>query len=230
MRTIGTLKYIMATLFICLMSSMPAHAQWKSDADTVKLSRWEPHMSVSTGFLGTSYGDNRLYTSVAPSLTFRPNDRWKMNAGFRITSDMGLNPNYAFSSPTRSLAPVRHRNGGTGLASAYLAAQYQVSDRLWLAAAVYHLTGTYAPLYGFGNGDVFDVSATAVSAAASYRFGDNNFLHLAFTYRRDEQGTLPYMWHDAWMSGYGAWGMHALPMGCYHGGDVYGRMFAGGCY
>ena len=115
MRTIGTLKYIMATLFICLMSSMPAHAQWKSDADTVKLSRWEPHMSVSTGFLGTSYGDNRLYTSVAPSLTFRPNDRWKMNAGFRITSDMGLNPNYAFSSPTRSLAPVRHRNGGTGL-------------------------------------------------------------------------------------------------------------------
>ena len=183
MRTIGTLKYIMATLFICLMSSMPAHAQWKSDADTVKLSRWEPHMSVSTGFLGTSYGDNRLYTSVAPSLTFRPNDRWKMNAGFRITSDMGLN-----------------------------------------------LTGTYAPLYGFGNGDVFDVSATAVSAAASYRFGDNNFLHLAFTYIRDEQGTLPYMWHDAWMSGYGAWGMHALPMGCYHGGDVYGRMFAGGCY
>jgi hypothetical protein len=143
---------------------------------------------------------------------------------------MGLNANYAFSSPTRSLAPVRHRNGGTGLVSAHMAAQYQVNDRLWLAAAVYRLTGTYAPLYGFGNGDVFDVSATAVSAAASYRFGDNSFLHLAFTYIRDEQGTLPYMWHDAWMSGYGSWGMYALPMGCYHTGDAYRQMLFGGCY
>ena len=162
MRTTGSLKYIMAALFVCLMSSVPTHAQWKSDADTVKLSRWEPHLSVGTGFIGTGNGDNRLYTSVAPSLSFRPNDRWTVNAGFRITTDMGLNANYAFSSPTRSLAPVRHRNGGTGLVSAHMAAQYQVNDRFWLAAAVYRLTGTYAPLYGFGNGDVFDVSATAV--------------------------------------------------------------------
>lgn len=211
----NALKYMMATVLLCLVSVIPTQAQWKHCADTAELSRWEPHLSVSTGFMGTSYGDNRLFTSVAPSLTFRPNDHWTVNAGFHITSDMGLNPNYAIGSPTKDLAPYRHRNGGTGLASAHVAAQYQVNDRLWLAAAIYHLGGTYAPVYGWGNGEVFDVSATAVSAAASYRFKNDSFLHLAFTYVRDEQGTLPYMWHDAWMSGcYGPWGLYSMGTRC----------------
>ena len=227
----STTKYIVAAMLVCLMSIGTGHAQWKSEADTtVKLPRWEPHLNVSTGFMGTSYGDNRLYTSVAPLLTFRPNSRWAVNAGFRITSDMGLNPNYAFSSPERSLAPYKHRNGGTGLASAHVAAQYQVSDRLWLAAAVYHLGGTYAPVYGFGNGEVFDVSATAISAAAAYRFSDDSFLHLSFTYVRDGQGTLPYLYHDAWMHGYGAWGMYGSPIGCYGMGVPHGHCFGGVWY
>lgn len=203
---------------------MSAHAQWKNNADTLNLSRWEPHLSASTGFIGTSFGDNRLYTSVAPSLSFRPSDRWTLNAGFRITTDMGLNPNYTLSTPTRSLAPYRHRNGGTGLVSAHIAAQYQVSDNLWLAAAIYHLGGTYAPVYGFGNGEVFDVSATAFSAAATYRFKNDSFLHFSVSYVRDEQGTLPFLWHDAWMhGGYGAWGM-------YHIGNPYSQMLFGGYY
>ncbi len=227
----STTKYIVAAVLVCLMSMGTGHAQWKSEADTtLKLPRWEPHLNVSTGFMGTSYGDNRLYTSVAPSLTFRPNSRWAVNAGFRITSDMGLNPNYAFSSPERSLAPYKHRNGGTGLASAHVAAQYQVSDRLWLAAAVYHLGGTYAPVYGFGNGEVFDVSATAISAAAAYRFSDDSFLHLSFTYVRDGQGTLPYLYHDAWMHGYGTWGMYGSPIGCYGMGVPHGHCFGGVWY
>ena len=226
----SSVKYMMAAMLICLMAAGTARAQWKSDADTVKLSRWEPHLSVSTGFMGTSYGDNRLFSSVAPSLTFRPNDRWAVNAGFRITTDMGLNPNFAPSSPVRSLAPYRQRNGGTGLVSAHAAAQYQVNDRLWLAAAVYHLSGTYAPVYGFGNGEVFDVSATAVSAAASYRFDNDSFLHFSFTYLRDGQGTLPYLYHDAWMHGYGSWGMYASPLECYRLGNPYGHGFMGGWY
>ncbi len=218
-----TFRYMMAALMVCLVSAGTVQAQWKSDADTVKLSRWEPHLSVGTGFFGTSYGDNRLFTTVAPSLTFRPNSRWTVNAGFRITTDMGLNPNYAYGSSTQDLAPYKHRNGGTGMASAHVAAQYQVNDRLWLAAALYHLGGTYAPIYGFGNGNVFDVSATAVSAAATYRFKNDSFLHLAVTYVRDEQGTLPYLWHDAWMHGYGSWGM-------YHMGTPCSQMFLGGWY
>ena len=118
----------------------------------------------------------------------------------------------------RSLAPYRREyNGGTGLASVHAAAQYQVNDRLWLAASVYHLTGTYAPICAFSNGNVLDVSATAVSAAASYRLKDDSFLHFAISYIRDEYGTLPYMWHDAWMHGsYGSWGMYGAP--CSHWG------------
>ena len=216
------LKYLMAALVVSMVSVAPLKAQWRNDADTVKLPQWEPHLSASTGFIGSSYGDNRLFTSIAPSLTFRPNNHWTVNAGFRVTTDMGLNPNYAFSSPERSLAPYRHRNGGTGLVSAHVGAQYQVNDRLWLAAAVYHLTGTYAPYYGFGNGDVFDVSATAFSAAASYRFRNESFLHLSVTCIRDEYGTVPFLWYDAWMhGGYGSWGMCGSP----YGRTGFGGMF-----
>ena len=204
----------MAALVVGMVSVAPSRAQWRDDADTVKLPRWEPHLSAGTGFVGSSYGDNRLFTSIAPSLTFRPNGCWTVNAGFRVTTDMGLNPNYAFSSAERSLAPYRHRNGGTGLVSVHAGAQYRANDRLWLAASVYHLTGTYAPYYGFGNGDVFDVSATAFSAAASYRFGNDSFLHLSVTCIRDEYGTVPFLWHDAWMhGGYGSWGMYGSPYG-----------------
>ena len=218
-------------LLLFVVAAVPSRAQWRSHADTVALPKWEPHLSVSTGFIGSSYGDNRLYTSVAPSLTFRPSDRWTINAGFRITSDMGLNPHYAFSSPAKNLAPYKHRNGGTGIASAHVAAQYQVSDRLWLAASVYHLGGTYAPIYGFGNGTTFDVSATAVSAAASYRFRNDSFLHFSVTYIRDEYGTMPYLFHDAWMhGGYGPWGLYASPTEYYRMAAPYSPLFFGGWY
>ena len=217
-------KYFISSwiLLVCLMAVVPARAQWERGVtDTVRLPRWEPHLSVCTGFMGTSYGDNRLFSSVAPSLTFRPNARWTVNAGFRITTDMGLNPNYSISSPRRSLAPYRRdNNGGTGLVSVHAAAQYQVNDRLWLAAAVYHLTGTYAPICAFTNGNVLDVSVTALSAAATYRLRNDSFLHFAVSYIRDEYGTLPYMWHDALMhGGYSGWGMYGTP---------YGRMGFGG--
>ena len=231
MRSMKFFKYITATLLVGLVTVATAKAQWRSDADTVQLPRWEPHMSVGTGFVGTSYGDNRLFTSVAPSLTFRPNGRWTVNAGFRITTDMGLNPNYTSNEPTRSLAPYKHRNGGTGLASDHVAAQYQVSDRLWLAGAVYHLGGTYAPIYGFGNGEVFDVSATAFSAAATYRFRNDSFLHLSVSYVRDRYGTVPCLWHDMWMhGGFGPWGLYASPTEYYRMMSPYGHTMVGGWF
>lgn len=173
----------------------------------VELPKYEPHLSVTTGFMGTNYGDNRLYTSVAPSLVVRPSKRWTLIGGFRITTDMGLNGNYTFSDHT-SLAPYR-RNGGTGIAAVGLAAEYQVNENIWLSGSLYHFGGTYAPVY-FGNGNVYDVSCTAISAAAAFRFSDDNFLKISFTYLRDNYGTLPLMMHDAWMhSGCYGWGMYS---------------------
>ena len=134
-------------------------------SDTLVLPKWEPHLSVSTGFMGTSYGDNRLFTSVAPSLVYRPSDKWTLVGGFRITTDMGLNPNYTIGTNQRSLAPYK-TNGGTGLASGYVEAQYQVNENFWLAGSIYHIGGSYAPFYGPLNGEAFQVSATAISAAA----------------------------------------------------------------
>ena len=45
-------------------------------SDTLRLPKWEPHLAVATGFMGSSAGDNRLFTTVAPSLTYRPSSRW----------------------------------------------------------------------------------------------------------------------------------------------------------
>lgn len=226
------IEYKIAMLALAFLAFiMPVRSQWKCSVDTVAFPKWEPHMSVSTGFMGSSYGDNRLYTSVAPSVTFRPSVRWTLNAGFRITSDMGLNQNQMFTTPAKDLAPYKRRNGGTGIASAHVAVQYQASDRLWLAASVYHLGGSYAPVFGFGNGSAFDVSATALSAAASYRFKNDSFLHLSVTYIRDEYGTMPFLYHDAWMHGaYGQWGMYASPTDYYRMAAPYGSLFFGGLY
>ena len=180
--------------------------------------------------MGSSFGDNRLFTSVAPSIVYRPSDRWTLSAGFRITSDMGLNPNYSLSAPAKDLAPYK-RNGGTGLASAYAAGSYRVSENFWLAAAVHHIGGTYAPLYGFANGEVLDVSATAISAAAAFRFNNDSFLQLSFTVMRDHYGTMPFLYHDMWMHcGGGAWGLYASPSDYYRMASPFSPYYYGGLY
>ncbi len=170
--------------------------------DTIFLPKWEPHLSVSTGFMGTGYGDNRLFTSVAPSITYRVDDKWTITGGFRITTDMELNPNHSVGSNQRSLAPYK-KNGGTGVVSGRVEAQYQVNENFWLAGSIYHMSGNYNPFYGLMNGEAFKVSATAISAAAAFRFNNNNLLHISFTYIRDHAGTMPFMLHDAWMHGGG---------------------------
>ena len=218
-------KILLSILVLCAMPV--AHAQlfggfysplfpYITD-DTIKAPKYEPHLSVSTGFMGSTHGDNRMFTSVAPSLVVRPSNRWTITTGLSLTSDFGLNPNYIATAEPNSLAPLR-RNGGTGLVSAYAAAQYQAGDNIWLSAMLYHLGGTYAPLYGFANGNVLDVSATALSAAATFRFKNDNFLHLSFTYVRDDYGTIPFLYHDYWMHG-----------GCYspYGFGIYASPF---CY
>lgn len=220
-------KYSFVVLVVLLGAFVPGvRAQWLPYAERAaccmdtagvlqaELPKFEPHLSVGTGFFGTSFGDNRLYTSVAPSLVYRPSKKWTLMGGFRITTDMGLNPNYTLQPEKQSLAPYR-RNGGTGLASVSVAAEYQVNDRLWLSGSVYHVGGSYAPLY-FGNGNTFDVSCTAITASAAFRFANDNFLRVTFAYINDQNGTLPYMMHDAWMHcGFGGWGMYATPADYY---------------
>lgn len=199
--------------------------------DTIYLPKWEPHLSVSTGFMGTGYGDNRLFTSVAPSLTYRPSDKWTIAGGFRITTDMGLNANYNIGNSQRSLAPYR-TNGGTGIVSGCVKAQYQVNENFWLAGSVYHMGGSYAPFYGPMNGDVFRVSATAISAEAAFRFNNNDMLHVSFTYVRDHASTMPFMLHDAWMhsGGFGPFGMYATPADYCRMMAPYSPMFYGNWY
>lgn len=197
------------TLLLVLACLASAQAQRRAYYDRLLprsqdsvLAAWEPHLAVSTGFIGSALGDNRLFTSVAPSIAYHASDRLSFYGGFSITSDLGLNPSY---NAGRSRAP-RRSNGGTGLVSAEAGGEYRLNERVWLAASVWHLRGEYAPLFGPLNGDAVEMSATAISAAAAFRFKDNNYLHLSFTYVRDNAGTLPWMCYDSFMhSGFG-WG------------------------
>lgn len=176
--------------------------------DTVFLPKWEPHLSVSTGFLGNSYGNSRLFTSVAPSMIYRPNDKCTVSGGFRITSDMGVGA--MCKTGGRSLVPYKD-NGSTGLVSGYVEAQYNVSDNIWIAGSIYHIGGSYAPFFDYYNGGAFNVSATALSASAAFRFNEDRLLQVSFTYIRDHAGTMPFVLHDAWMRGgsCGPWSMYA---------------------
>lgn len=213
-----TIRYIVAA--VLMMGSLNLWAQWRpyheavfdtvEDFDTISFPRWEPHLSVGMGFFSSSFGDSRVFTSVAPSLSYRPNDRLTVNGGFRVISDFGVDKVFASPAPVRNLAPYRN-NGGTGMVGVHLGAEYQVNDNVWLAATLYHLGGSYAPIYAFTNGNDLDVSITALTAEAAFRFKNDNFLHLSVTVMRDRGGALPYMWHDAFMTGHGAWGMGGMP-------------------
>jgi len=214
-------KKIYISLIVALLGLWMGEAAAQG-ADSLRVPRWEPHVGVTTGFLGTGHGDNRLFTTVAPSLTYRPTERWSLTGGIGITADYGLNGHY-MAQPERNLAPVR--NGGTTAASAYVEAEYQASDRLWLAASLYHIGGQYAPLFGPANGTTLDLSATALSAAAAYRFGDNNWLSLSVTVVRDHAGTLPYLWWEQWHAGgWGAYGGYNT-WGTCNPWNAYNRWF-----
>lgn len=201
-------------ILIMLALATPVTAQYRvprtlcdsAYRDTIVLPRFEPHLYLGTGFVGTNYGDNRLYYEVAPSFVFCPNNRWTVNAGFGITTDFGLNGGYnRVAAEPRSLAPYKMGNGGTRLFEASVAASYRISENVWVAGAIAHLQGQYAPYFGPANGQAVPVSATAISGAAAFRFANNDWLHIAFTYVRDHNGTMPYLYHDAWhnMGGYG---------------------------
>lgn len=228
------LKFILLLIMAMSLRQGVVHAQFLLPDgignDSVRMPKWEPHLMVGTGFMGSANGDNRLFTSVAPSLVYRPSNRWVVSGGFRITSDMGLNPNFMLSKPAKSLVPYK-RNGGTGLVSAHVEAVYQAGKNVWLAGALYHISGSYAPLYGLANGEMLNVSATAISAAAAFRFNEDSFLSLSFTVLRDHYGTLPYMYHDAWMHGFGGpWGMYASPTDYYRMAMPFNPYYMGGIY
>ena len=185
--------------------------------------KWEPHVMMGTGFVGTNYGDNRIYNTFAPSLVYRPNSRLTLTGGFALMTDLGLNSNYRPAS-VRSKAP-RRSNGGTGLVSAGLEAQYQLGENLWIAASLYHMSGQYAPMYGCANGNVLDMSVTAFSTSMAYRFSNDNYLHLYVSFIRDNAGTMPYLLYDSFCNGWGGLSAYGRPFGHYSMLSVWDRNF-----
>lgn len=217
-----------AIFHLAVLMSFSMFAQWNRNAEKSlndSISKWDYHLSVGTGVMGNR-DDARCYTLVAPSISYRPTDRWKINGGFGVMSDFGLVNTYKVDfSNTPSRVPLKQQSN-TGIVAGYVAAEYQANEKLWLAASIFGVSGQYNPFF-FGNGQSLPVGLYGGSASMTYKIGDDSFLHLSLHIINDNMGTLPFLYHDALMySGIGCYGlmnpyyMHN-PMGCSYLGWNY---------
>lgn len=166
--------------------------------------KWDFHLTMGTTFLGGGLGSASVF-HVSPSIVYRPTERLTVKArvsGFSSYA-FGEAGHYFRPRPQRSMVPYRDGNAVAGAIE--LSASYKVSDRLWVAASLYHVGGEVA------TGAVISpwlaspmpmpLDATAISASLRYRVGDNSFLDIHFTHIDDRAGTLApllfetYRWH-----------------------------------
>lgn len=174
-------------------SERPIHRLYDNTKLLDTIEPFEFHMSMGGAYIGSSYTAASVF-GISPSAVYRPNDRVTVKAGFSIVHSFSLMPEgYRVSGyRPRSLAP--YRNPDHMALSATVSATYKVNDRLWIAASLMHMSGDVAagvfvnPWYY--NGEPMPLNATAFSAAMRYRFGDDNYLNVHFTYIDDRTGAL----------------------------------------
>jgi len=167
--------------------------------------RWQFHVSMGTSLVGNSYDMASLY-GITPTVVYRPNNRLKIVGSLTgINSHVLATDGYTIRGrEERSLAPYRYPS--TALA-ATVAAEYQVNDRLWLAASYSRMGGELAsgmlvnPWLLTSERPVL-LDASSFTAAMRYRFGKDNFLDIHLTVINDRAGTLapliysPYTLYD----------------------------------
>lgn len=200
----GVLPWMLvAVMWIC----MPL-AVWAQDSvDLRPLRKKEPTMkkldrrlTLEAG-VGNIFGMGYAFTGVAPEVRYHFNERFSLSAGVKVTEGFGLGRNYGFDGRGgKSLAP---RKGGTRLYEMYVSGEYQVNERLWVAATLLHIGGTidFVPWYGDGT---HNVSATAFSADLRYRTRRGNMLGFHLSYINDKGGLMapylysPYLYDPCW--------------------------------
>ncbi len=158
--------------------------------DTVQ--RWQFHVSLGATMVGNSHSMASLY-GVSPTVVYRPNNRLKVVGSVAGVNSYSLAGGYAIRGrEERSLTPYRYPS--TAL-SATVAAEYQVSERLWLAASYSRVGGGVASWmlvdpWLLTDGGPLTLDASSFTAAMRYSFGNDSFLDIHLTLINDRAGTL----------------------------------------
>ncbi len=154
------------------------------------------------GGVGSWFGHRYAYTGVAPEIRYHFNDHFTLSAGARLINGFGLSCHYSLRPDNSSLAP---RRGGAKLAEAYVAGEYQVNERLWLAASFLYIGGEtdFLPVYG-GRGGY--VRATAFTADMRYRTRRGSLLGFHISYINDPSGLMAPWFYDPCMDGFFSYG------------------------
>ena len=184
--------------------------------------KWEFHGSVGTGIeIGDGYATT--YLTASPRVDYHFNDRFVLSAGFTLLGTMDPNRFMLQGRQPRNLAPMREGNASAAIA-AYVAGEYQINDRLWIAASFMRAGGqmimptTFTPWGFIPGGWTVNVDLTAFSAAMRLRIGDDTYIHLQCAFLRDGTGDfMPYYTNPFYRSY--MYGMDGLPFGPY---GVYG--------
>lgn len=153
------------------------------------------------GGVGSLFGMGYAFTGVAPEIRYHVNERFAISAGAKISNGFTLNKNYNISPAQRSLAPHRQT---ARVYEMYVGGEYQVNDRLWLAASILHIGGTFdMPLFLATHSDG-RISATAFTADFRYLTRKGNMLGLHLSYVNDQTGILAPCLYNPCMDG--LWG------------------------
>lgn len=155
-------------------------------AQTDSVSQWSGSVRMGSSVVSGLHGETFGYMSFAPTLNYKATDRVTVKAGFSAVSSLSTNGYALRGLEPRSLAPRKPTTTAVGM---YVAGQYQVNDRLWLAASVFHIGGEYYHPWLSGHGTL-PLNATGVAADMSYRLGNRSYIDVHFSYIKDEAGSL----------------------------------------
>lgn len=184
--------------------------------------RCQFHGSIGTGIeIGNGYATTYLVAS--PRVDYHVSDRFVLTAGFTLLGTMDPNRFMLQGRQPRNLAPMREGNASAAIA-AYIAGEYQVNDRLWIAASFLRAGGqmimptTFTPWGFIPGGWNANVDVTAFSAALRLKVGDDTYIHFQCAYLRDGTGDFMPYYTSPFFHSY-MYGMDGLPFGPY---GVYG--------
>jgi len=201
-----SLSYIQLLLFLsAVFCNMAVHAQdsvaspciyTTSEHGSALSKRIDCRLTLEGGG-GSWFGMGYAYTGVAPEIRYHFNNRFTVSTGMRVLNGFGLSRSIGIQSSHQSLAPKR---GGTKLIEAYVANEYQVNERLWIAASLLHIGGEidFTP---FHSKNATHVSATAFSANLCYRTHRGSLLDFHISYIDDHNGLLAPYFYDFNMDG-----------------------------
>ena len=176
------------------------YAQRYNPTDTLQ-NYFDYHINLETGVY-SGLGKTHFYTQISPTFEYQATPKLKTFGGFSFVNDLNTTPIYVIRDfNERSYAPLRVSTQSAALRAGVV---YQPNSQLTLAASAFFIGGHYDPLWNF-SGAPLPLQAYGFSGEMSYRFNNNNTLHIYFDFIRDNAGTLlnPYLYD--YLGGFGGY-------------------------